>query len=246
MREGVLARAAAYTSMALGLGSLIWFTVFLYEGSFSLWDFGLNTTGLLLVDALLSLGFFLQHSIMLRQGFRNRIRRYIPNVYEGAFFAASSSLALFTVLILWQKSPLVFYSAEGVYFIGFRVLFLVSVAGFIWAARSLGTFDPFGAESLLLHAKNQPPKVLPLRIQGPYRFVRHPVYGLSLLMIWSSPEVSADRVLFNLLWSLWIIIGAWLEEKDLVRNFGESYRAYQKSTPMLFPFKRYGKSGKAK
>jgi len=80
-----------------------------------------------------------------------------------------------------------------------------------------------------------------LAIRGPYRFMRHPLYFFSLLMIWSCPDVGADRLLFNGLWTLWIIIGTILEERDLVREFGASYRQYQRTTPMLIPWKFVGR-----
>ncbi|MFW6284408.1 MAG: methyltransferase family protein, partial [Desulfosalsimonas sp.] len=73
--------------------------------------------------------------------------------------------------------------------------------------------------------------------RGPYKFVRHPLYFFSLLMIWSCPDITADRLVFNVLWSGWIVTGAWLEEKDLVRDLGRQYRDYQKSVPMLIPWK---------
>jgi protein-S-isoprenylcysteine O-methyltransferase Ste14 len=46
-----------------------------------------------------------------------------------------------------------------------------------------------------------------------------------------------DRLLFNVLWTLWVVLGTYLEEKDLVAEFGEKYRHYQKTVPMLFPWR---------
>jgi len=34
---------------------------------------------------------------------------------------------------------------------------------------------------------------------------------------------------------VWIVIGTVLEERDLVAEFGESYREYQSAVPMLVP-----------
>jgi len=51
------------------------------------------------------------------------------------------------------------------------------------------------------------------------------------------PDLSLDRLLFNVLWSVWIVLGAYFEERDLVADFGEEYRQYQKSVPMLMPWK---------
>jgi hypothetical protein len=47
--------------------------------------------------------------------------------------------------------------------------------------------------------------------------------------------ITVDRLLHNTLWTLWIVIGATLEERDLVDCFGQSYRSYQQTVPMLVP-----------
>ncbi len=78
---------------------------------------------------------------------------------------------------------------------------------------------------------------MPFTIRGPYRYVRHPFYFFILVMIWSCPETTLDRLLFNCLWSIWIVAGTVLEERDLTEEFGQKYRDYQKDTPMLIPWK---------
>ena len=42
-------------------------------------------------------------------------------------------------------------------------------------------------------------------------------------MIWSFPDWTSDRLLLNILWSGWIVLGARWEERDLVNNFGKPY-----------------------
>jgi hypothetical protein len=56
-----------------------------------------------------------------------------------------------------------------------------------------------------------------------------------ILLIWSCPDVTADRLLFNVLWTLWIYVGATLEDEDMKEDFGDAYREYRKSVPMLVP-----------
>jgi methanethiol S-methyltransferase len=236
------AKMIAYSSLMLGFGSMILFTVFLYLGSFSFFDLGMSKTGILLFDAGLCLVFFIQHSTMLRQWFRSYAIKLIPVHYFGAFYAIASGMSLLIVLLFWQKSPFMMVSASGVSRLFFRILFLISIAGFIWATRALGTFDPFGVKTIFHHVKNKQPKTLPLTIRGPYKLVRHPLYFFSLLMIWSCPDLSADRMLFNLLWTGWMIIGTLLEERDLVRVFSEDYQTYQKTIPMLIPFTMFNKT----
>jgi len=38
--------------------------------------------------------------------------------------------------------------------------------------------------------------------------------------------------------TVYILIGIWFEERDLVANFSDQYRNYQRQTPMLIPFGR--------
>jgi len=57
------------------------------------------------------------------------------------------------------------------------------------------------------------------------------------LMIWSYPNLTADRMLFNVLCTIWMIIGTVLEERDLVVSFGKTYRDYQNKVPMLIPYR---------
>lgn len=227
----------AFVALVLGGGSLLWFGLFLLAGSFSVFDFGLRLPALLAVDAGLSIFFFAQHSIMVRKWFRARAAKFLPEPYFAPFFGISSALALLVVLAGWQESSYMLFSAEGVYRAAFRLLFLAAVVGFGWGALSFQSFDSFGAKTLLRHVNNKPPAPVPLTVKGPYKIVRHPLYFFSLLMIWSSPDISADRLLFNVLWSGWIVIGAKLEEKDLVLDFGNAYRNYQKNVPMLIPWK---------
>jgi protein-S-isoprenylcysteine O-methyltransferase Ste14 len=39
------------------------------------------------------------------------------------------------------------------------------------------------------------------------------------------------------MWTIWIIIGSILEERDLVEQFGDDYRSYREVVPMLVPWR---------
>jgi protein-S-isoprenylcysteine O-methyltransferase Ste14 len=58
-----------------------------------------------------------------------------------------------------------------------------------------------------------------------------------LVLIWTGSDLTSDRLLFDLLWTVWIVIGARLEEADLLARFGDTYRSYQRKTPMLIPWR---------
>jgi protein-S-isoprenylcysteine O-methyltransferase Ste14 len=74
-------------------------------------------------------------------------------------------------------------------------------------------------------------------VRGPYRWVRHPLYSSAIILLWAWPHVTLDRLMFNVLWTAWIYVGTCLEERDLVQDFGDAYREYQRHTPMLVPWR---------
>jgi len=78
---------------------------------------------------------------------------------------------------------------------------------------------------------------MPFTLRGPYRWVRHPLYLFSLVFFWSFPDLTADRLLFNVLWTAWVFLGTVLEERDLVELFGQTYREYQRDVPMILPLR---------
>jgi protein-S-isoprenylcysteine O-methyltransferase Ste14 len=75
---------------------------------------------------------------------------------------------------------------------------------------------------------------------GFYRYVRHPLYTFGLLILWLSPNVSVNSFIVYLSLTIYIFIGAYFEERKLLREFGEEYAEYKSATPMLVPGLRTG------
>lgn len=220
----------------LGSGSLgAFFGFFLVGGPLELVNLRLGETATLAFNTLLCFVFFLQHSGMVRRSYRRWSSRFIPWHYQGAFYAITSSVALLTLVVFWQESSHALISLEGSARWSLRVAYCLAILGFVWGIRSLGSFDGLGLKPILDRLRSGQSSPIPFTVRGPYRWVRHPLYLFCLFMIWSCPDVTADRLLFNVLFTAWIIVGAILEERDLVADFGDTYRDYQRAVPMLFP-----------
>jgi len=220
----------------LGPLSGFMFLIFLFVGSYTIVDLGLRPGEALLLNALLSIMFFLQHSVMVRRGFKKWLGKFMPDIYYGAFYGITSAVTLLMVLILWQKSPVVVAHADGVFFWLLRALFLLCLAGFFWGAQALGSFDALGVKPLMRYIGNRPAKPQQIIAKGPYRWSRHPLYLFVIILFWACPVLTPDRLLFNILWSIWIVIGTFLEDRDLHREFGSPYREYSSHVPMLIPY----------
>jgi methanethiol S-methyltransferase len=221
----------------LGGGSLCLFGSFLFFGPPNLVPLGCSEPCALAWDAFISLVFFVQHSTMLRRGFRDRMERHLPAHHHGALYAIASGLALTVVVVFWQPSPTVVFVLEGFSRLLARALFVLALAGMAWGGTVLGPFDPLGLEAVRTHVRGLQPSLPELVIRGPYLFVRHPLYFFSIVMIWGCPDVSIDRLLFNVLWTVWIYGATFLEEADLAAVFGEPYRDYQRKVPRLIPWR---------
>jgi protein-S-isoprenylcysteine O-methyltransferase Ste14 len=221
----------------VGAASMLVWLVFLFHGSLNLVDLGMGEIAGLGLNALLSLAFFIQHSVMIRRSFRRWLAKLIRAEYNGALFTIASGVVLLILVVFWQKSAYVLATPQGIIRWLIRAVFFSSILGFYWCFCTLGFFDAFGLSPILNNLRGKDPPPMPFVVRGPYRWVRHPLYFFSLLLIWSCPDLSLDRLLYNILWSTWIIIGSVLEERDLVADFGEPYRDYQRKVPMLIPWR---------
>ena len=71
--------------------------------------------------------------------------------------------------------------------------------------------------------------------RGLYRLVRHPLYTAGLMILWLSPSASVNSFTLYLGATVYILVGAYFEERKLLREFGQAYAEYKSKTPMLIP-----------
>ncbi len=65
---------------------------------------------------------------------------------------------------------------------------------------------------------------------------RHPLYLGVLLILWAR-NIDTRALVVNIILSVYLLIGTFLEEKKLLIMFGDQYREYQKNVSMFIPFK---------
>ncbi len=72
--------------------------------------------------------------------------------------------------------------------------------------------------------------------RGVLGIVRHPWYLAVFILLWSR-DLNLARFIINMVLSAYLLIGTLLEERKLVLEFGEKYKAYQRQVSMLIPLK---------
>jgi methanethiol S-methyltransferase len=244
-RLSLSTRTADYTVMALALilggGSIV---LFAWPGRPVLLPLASSPGAALWWNAALSCVFFVQHSVMVRRSVRTHLAAVIPARYDGAFYAITSAIALALVAVMRQPGGAPLFVLTGLPRLAFTAAALLAVCGFVWGVLALRTFDPFGLRPIRHHLRGVPPDSVPsppgnsdLVVRGPYRFVRHPLYSCIIVLLWADPEMDAGQLLFAVMWTAWIWIGALLEERDLTAAFGPTYRQYRRQVPMLVPWR---------
>ena len=98
-------------------------------------------------------------------------------------------------------------------------------------------FDLFGLRQAWFHMRGLPPDAqVPFVTRAFYRIVRHPLMLGFLMAFWAAPVMSIGHLLFSLATTGYILVAVkFLEERDLVAQYGDVYRDYQRDVPMLVP-----------
>ena len=74
-----------------------------------------------------------------------------------------------------------------------------------------------------------------LQVRGFFRYVRHPLYLFSALLLWLTPVMTYGVFVLNTLITLYFIVGSIHEERLLHHKFGADYEAYREQVPRFLP-----------
>jgi protein-S-isoprenylcysteine O-methyltransferase Ste14 len=191
-----------------------------------------------LIDLGLITLFGLQHSLMVRPRFKTRFDRHVPYGAQRATYTLISSFFLALILYFWQPLPGELWRFQPGS-LGWIVMTALYFLG--WGVAVIATFqiDHFGLLGLTQawrgwRGLGEPEATFQER--GFYRWVRHPIQAGTMLGLWATPVMSTGHALFALGFTLYILIGLYFEERDLLKTLGSDYAEYRKRVPMLLPF----------
>lgn len=194
------------------------------------------TMSAIAIDLLVLGVFAIQHSVMARRGFKAWWTRFVPPAIERSTYVLFTNLAL--ILLFWQWRPFggVIWDVSG----GLLALLLYAVCGLGWLVVLISTFliDHFelsGLGQVWCYWRGVALPQKGFRTPAFYKHVRHPLYVGFLLAFWATPIMTTAHLLFAIATSGYIVVGALLEERDLVAHFQDTYRDYRKRVPMLLP-----------
>jgi protein-S-isoprenylcysteine O-methyltransferase Ste14 len=204
-----------------------------------------STLAALAVDFALLATFGLVHSLLARSGAKRLLARLWPQPLERALYSLVAAGQMTLLMALWRPLPALVWDAPP----GFARAVLWAFQGLGWlivlaalaAIRPAGITEFFGLAQARAGAAGTPFRSSPLVERGVYRFIRHPLYAGTTLALWSAPAMSQGRLLLAAVFTLYMAIGHRFEERDLLRERGESYRAYRSHVPAWLPIPRKGR-----
>ncbi|GGZ93263.1 methyltransferase family protein [Algibacter mikhailovii] len=192
----------------------------------------------LLKNLGLVLLFGLQHSIMARQSFKKTFAKYFPKPIERSTFVLVSGLLLILLVFQWEpmggtiwsipEGSMLYYITYVIFFTGWTILFISTFL--------INHFDLFGLRQTFLELQNKPYTKLDFKVISFYKHVRHPLYFGGIVGLWATSTMTTTHLIFALSLTAYFIIGTLFEERDLKKEFGNTYEDYQAKTSMLIPF----------
>lgn len=155
----------------------------------------------------------------------DRLYRFSYNV-----FAVCSFYPIAMMLYTFADRPLYSIPSPWVYLT--VIVQAIAAMVLISAVVQTGAAEFTGWEQLSSTDEVKPPVLM---TDGWYAHVRHPLYVGILIFAWLIPEMTVNRLTLLIVFTLYIFIGAWFEERKLLKDFAPAYAEYMARVPMFIP-----------
>ena len=182
--------------------------------------------------------FALQHSLMARRRFKDWWEKVLPKAMDRSTYVLATCACLLLLFKYWEPLGGTIWEVQNE--IMATLLYTLFFIG--WSLMLISTFlishwDLFGLRQVYLNLVHRPYTALDLKKPLFYKKIRHPLYLGLLIGIWFTPYMTVTHFVFSLAMTAYVLMGIKLEEKDLVRDFGERYIDYRRKVPTLLPFR---------
>jgi methanethiol S-methyltransferase len=184
--------------------------------------------------------FYITHSILAADAIKLKLAAKFPFLHRYYRLLYNLiSLILFAIAFLYQRNiqPQVLFELNPYLSYSCMALMLFAMALMALTFKQYSKNEFIGISQLQSGSFN-PAIGSTLNIQGLNKYVRHPLYTATFifLLAYLGYKPYAASLVFVVISSLYLILGTYLEEQKLLKQFGEAYKQYQSNVPMFFPF----------
>lgn len=197
---------------------------------------------ILIIILLFSLFAFL-HTLLASNKVKNALMEKLGAkiAFYRLFYNLSSVIFFISFYTAAPKPKVIIYDLLFPFDIVTFTLQVLSLIGLVWASRHINLKEFIGIAQIerYLHGEYMIEDLdqrQTLRIEGAFKFVRHPFYLFSILFLGLRPTMSLFYFVMFICIVAYFYIGSFYEERKLIIKFGDEYREYKKKVPRLFPF----------
>lgn len=197
-----------------------------------------------ITTVFLTVGFCASHSFLSSNWLKLKFLKKFGNfiAYYRLGYNLISGISLIIIFLILPKIEIVVYSLPAYFNFVVIPLQILSFTGLIWCARYFNVYEFIGLSQLKRirsNSYNQSDldEKSEFRIDGPYKYSRHPVYFFSIMLLVLRSEMGLTYFIIVIIFTLYFYVGSLFEEKRLIDKFGSQYVVYQKSVPRIFPVK---------
>jgi len=225
-------RGFAWAGAVLFVAALAYF-LFSYSVTFGEIATGGGTGRALAIDVALFSAFALHHSVFARLPVRSFVRRIVPSQLERSVYVWAASLMLMGVCFLWQPVPGALWQIPSPWS---WVSTAVQLAAIWLTLRSAAVIDVFDLAGVR-QASNPKPQIpnpksqtIEFKTDGPYGWVRHPIYLGWILVVSGVGTMTMTRLVFAAVSSAYLLVAIPFEERT-IRAQSPSYHDYMRRVP---------------
>jgi protein-S-isoprenylcysteine O-methyltransferase Ste14 len=182
------------------------------------------------------LGYFVIHSLLASLWLKEKIEHRHPKLmpaYRLAYNGLAAGLLIPPLWLTFSFSGPWLWRWQGPWFWVANALASLAIAGIFWSLHYYDSREFLGVRQWQLRQASALDQER-FHISPLHRYVRHPWYSLTLVILWTRDMNAAWLTTVGLV-TAYFILGSRLEENKLIRYHGRVYEKYREQVPGLLP-----------
>ena len=195
-----------------------------------------------LIITALFLVFAVSHSILASHKFKAKLTEKlgVRIAFYRIFYNVSSILFFLFIYKISPKPNYIIYDLSFPFDVIIFALQIASVVALLWVSKYINMREFIGITQIKRYSTESYStedldEKMELRVDGPFKFSRHPVYLFSSLFLILRPTMDFFYLIFLINMLLYFYIGSYFEERKLLTIFGDAYAEYKRNVPKIFP-----------
>jgi len=179
------------------------------------------------------------HSLLLSRRGTRVLARLAPTGMGRSLstttFSALAALQLGATFWLWSPSSAGVWSASGALGSALIAAHVLAWVFLVVALHDAGLGLQTGWIGWRALLQGREPAYPPMPERGLFAFCRQPIYLGFLLVLWTGPTWSVDRLALGGVWGVYCLLAPRLKERRHARIHGEKFADYRRRVPYMIP-----------